>query len=117
MFLAFNVPCFSGNRTRCVKIRFDMQQLIGFDPLLFLGITNLKPEEKTIVSQKILDRIFQYLVIRITELLSEDDLRNIGDDPQELFSLAKEKITDLDKKVKVFLEDFKKEFNNNLKQV
>lgn len=93
-----------------------MQQLLGFDPLLFLGITNVNAEEKSVVSDKLLDRISQYLAIRITELLSEDDLKNI-DDPQQLFSLAKEKIPDLDKKVKLFLEDFKKEFNSNLKQV
>jgi len=30
-----------------------MTQLLGFDPLLFLGITNLKYEEKPIVSEKI----------------------------------------------------------------
>ena len=89
----------------------------GFDPLLFLGISNLKDEERHVVSQKLLDRISQYLVIRITELLSEDDLKSIDDDPQKLFSLAKQKIPDLDNKAKVFLEDFKKEFNNNLKQV
>jgi len=93
-----------------------MQQLLGFDPLLFLGITNIKDEEKNIVSQKILDRISQYLAIRIGELLSEDDLKRI-DDPNELFTLAKEKIPDLDNKVKLFIEDFKKEFNNNLKQI
>lgn len=93
-----------------------MQHFLGFDPLMFLGITNLKLEEKSIVSQKLLDRISQYLAIRITELLSEDDLKNI-DDPQQLFSLAKEKIPALNNKVKLFLEDFKKEFNNNLKQL
>ncbi len=93
-----------------------MQQLLGFDPLLFLGVKNLKDEEKEIVSKKLLDRISQYLVIRITELLSEDDLKNI-DDPQKLFSIAKEKIPDLDKKVKLFLEDFKTDFNNNLNQI
>ncbi|MEK7517610.1 MAG: hypothetical protein AAB583_03605 [Patescibacteria group bacterium] len=94
-----------------------MNQLLGFDPLLFLGITNIKDEEKSIVSQKLLDRISQYLAIRIVELLSEEDLKSIDDDPQKLFSLAKEKIPEFDNKVKVFLEDFKKEFNNNLKQV
>lgn len=93
-----------------------MQQLLGFDPLLFLGIKNLKEEEKSIVSEKLLDRISQYLAIRVAELLSEDDLKSI-DDPQQLFSLAKERIPDLDKKVKVFLEDFKKEFQSNLKQI
>ena len=94
-----------------------MKRFLGFDPLVFLGITNLKDQEKKIVSQKLLDRISQYLAIRIVELLSEEDLKSIDDDPQKLFSLAKEKIPEFDNKVKVFLEDFKKEFNNNLKQV
>lgn len=91
-----------------------MTQLLGFDPLLFLEINNLKGQEKTDVSQKLLDKISQYLVIRITELLSEDDLKQI-DDPQKLFSIAKNKIPDLDNKVKMFLEDFRKEFYKNLK--
>ena len=89
----------------------------GFDPLLFLGITNLKDKEKNIVSQKILDRISQYITIRIVELLPEEDLKSIDGDPQKLFSVAKNKIPDLDSKVKLFLEDFKKEFNNNLKYI
>ena len=93
-----------------------MKQLLGFDPLLFLGITNLKDEEKNIVSQKILDRISQYLAIRVIELLLENDVRDI-DDPEKLFSMAKAKIPDFDKKVKIFLEDFKKEFSSNLKQL
>ena len=29
-----------------------MQQFLGFDPLLFLGITNVKDEEKHVISQK-----------------------------------------------------------------
>jgi len=89
---------------------------MGFDPLLFLGITNVKSEEKNIVSQKILDRISQYIAIRIGELLSEDDLKSINGDPQRLFSLGRQKIPDFDNKIKLFLEDFKKDFNNNLKQ-
>ena len=93
-----------------------MKQLLGFDPLLFLEITKIKDEEKSIVSQKILDRISQYLAIRIIELLPESDLKDI-DDPEKLFSVAKEKVPDLGSKVKVFLEDFKNEFNNNLKQI
>lgn len=93
----------------------DMNQ--GFDPLLFLGITNLKAEEAPVVYQKLLDRISQYIAIRIVELLSEDDLKNIGDDPQKLFAVAKNKIPDLDKRVKVLLDDFKTEFSDNLKQL
>jgi hypothetical protein len=90
---------------------------MGFDSLIFLGITNLKAEEKNVVSQKLLDRISQYIVIRIVGLLSDDDLMGIDEDPQKLFSVAKEKIPDLDKKVKVFLDDFKKDFNNNRQQL
>lgn len=89
---------------------------MGFDPLLFLGITNLEDQEKNVVSQKVLDRISQYLVIRVTELLSEDELKHI-DDPQHLFSIAKQKIPDLESKVKQFLKDFKKEFNANFQQL
>ena len=101
----------------CVTILCNMKQLLGFDPLLFLGITNLKDEEKDIVSQKLLDRISQYIAIRIAEILSENDLRDAGDDPQKLFSVAKDKIPEFDEKMKLFLEDFRKEFNNNLKQI
>lgn len=90
--------------------------LQGFDPLLFLGITNVKNKEKNDVSKKLLNKISQYLVIRITELLPEDELKHI-EYPQELFSVAKNRIPDLDNKVKQFLEDFKKEFSANLQQL
>ena len=90
------------------------KSLYGFDPLLFLGITNLKDQEKKDVSQKLLDKISQYLVIRITELLPEDEFKHI-DNPQKLFFVAKDRIPDIDTKVKLFLEDFKKEFYKNLK--
>lgn len=94
-----------------------MTQLLGFAPLVFLGITNLKGKEKNIVSQKLLERISQYIVIRIIELLSEKDLENIDDDPKKLFSIAEQKIPNFDNKVKLFLEDFKKEFNANTQQL
>lgn len=86
--------------------------LQGFDPLLFLGITNLKDEEKNIVSQKILVNISNYIFVRMGELLEEDDLKNI-DNPDELFDVAKSKIPDLPSKIKLFLEDFKKDYYNN----
>lgn len=109
--------CLFVNSGRYVTILCAMKWFLSFDPLLFLGLTNLKDEERGVVSQKLLGRISQYIAIRIVELLSEEDLKNIGDDPQKLFSLAKQKIPDLENKVKLFLEDFKREFNNNLKQV
>ncbi|OGH19790.1 MAG: hypothetical protein A3D74_01450 [Candidatus Levybacteria bacterium RIFCSPHIGHO2_02_FULL_37_13] len=91
-----------------------MTQLLGFDPLSFLGITNLKAEEKNEVSQKLLDKISQYLIIRISELLSEKDVKN-ANSPEDIFIIAKVKIPNIDKKVRVFLEDFKKEFYKNVK--
>lgn len=50
-------------------ISYSYDTAFRFDPLLFLGITDLKDEEKTTVSEKILDRIFQYIAIRIVGLL------------------------------------------------
>lgn len=88
--------------------------LQGFDPLLFLGITNLQGEEKTVVSKELLDKISRYITVRIGELLSMDDLKEINGDPERLFSAAKEKIPDFDNKMKMFLNDYKTEFQNNL---
>jgi len=89
-----------------------MNSLQGFDPLLFLGITNIKPEEKDALSQKLLSNISEYIFIRIAELLEEEDLKNI-DNPDQLFSVAKSKIPNLDTKIKQFLEDFKNDYQNN----
>jgi hypothetical protein len=93
-----------------------MNALSTFDPLLFLGLTNVKPEAKKVLSEKLLDRISQYITVRTIELLPQDDLKDIHD-PDKLFSVAKEKIPDFDKKAKAFLEDFKQEFTNNFKQL
>lgn len=90
-----------------------MKQLLGFDSLLFLGISNLKGEEKVNVSKQLLNKISQYLLIRISELLSIEDLKSTND-PDKLFSLAQNKIPNFSGQVKIFLEDFKKEFNKNL---
>ena len=86
--------------------------LQGFDPLLFLGITNLKGDEKGAFSEKLIDTISQYIIVRIAELLSDDDLTTI-DNPAKLFEVARSKIPDFDAKIKLFLEDFKKEYYNN----
>lgn len=91
-----------------------MNIFLGFDPLLFLGITNVKGEEKNTVSKHLLSKISQYLLIRISELLSIDDLKSINY-PDKLFILAQSKIPNLSQQVKIFLEDFKKDFHNNLK--
>ena len=91
-----------------------MSQLLGFDPLKFLDITNLKGEEKESVSKDLLDKISQYLLIRISELLPEEDIRKVKN-PEDIFSMAKDRIPDINIKVKLFLEDFKKEFYKNLK--
>lgn len=89
-------------------------KLQGFDPLLFLGISNLKGREKTDVSQKLLDKISQYLVIRISELLPDEEIKRFNN-PEDLFIIVKNRIPDINARVKIFLEDFKTEFYKNLK--
>ena len=91
--------------------------LQGFDPLLFLGITNLQGEEKDILSQELLYKMSRYIAVRIAELLQENDIKDIAGDPEKLFSIAKDKIPDSDNMIKLFMEDFRKEFNENLKQI
>lgn len=91
-----------------------MTQLLGFDPLKFLNITNLKNEEKDAVSKNLQNKISQYILIRIAELLPKDDVGKVKN-PEDLFSLAQTKIPDLKEKMKLFLEDFKKEFYKNIK--
>lgn len=91
-----------------------MNQLLGFDPLKFLDITNLKNQEKDTVSKNLLDKISQYILIRISELLPVDDVRKTSN-PEDLFALAQAKIPDLHVKMKLFLADFKKEFAKNIR--
>lgn len=90
-----------------------MNKLLGFDPLIFLGIKKLKEEHKTILSKQLLNKIAQYILIRIVEILPTADLKEINN-PEKIFSLAKDKIPDFNSKVKLFLEDFKKEFYKNI---
>lgn len=91
----------------------NVNKLLGFDPLLFLEIKNLNGDEKTLVSKYLLNKISQYLLIRISEILPAEDTKFISE-PDELFTLAQNKISNLNDKVKIFLGDFKKEFSNNL---
>lgn len=92
-----------------------MKQFLDFDPLLFLGIKNLSGEEETLVSKHLLSKISQYLLVRISELLSIEDLKST-DETEELFALAQNKIPNLNTQIKTFLDDFKKEFYKNLKK-
>lgn len=89
-----------------------MNNLQGFDPLLFLGITDVRAEEKDALSQELLNKISEYIFIRITELLEEAVLKNV-ETPDQLFTVAKSKIPDLDAKIKLFLEDFKNDYQKN----
>ncbi len=91
-----------------------MNKLPGFDPLIYLGIKNLRGEEKTLASKHLLNKISQYLLIRISELLSIADLKSTND-PDKLFTLAQSKIPNFSNHIKAFIEDFKKDFYKNLK--
>ena len=91
-----------------------MGRLSGFDPLVFLGIKNLKGKEMQEVSNNLLNKISQYILIRISEQLPTEDVRR-AKTPERLFSLAQERIPDLSQKMKLFLTDFRTEFGNNIK--
>lgn len=88
--------------------------LQGFDPLLFLGISNLQGAEKDNVAEELLDKISRYIAVRTAELLPDEDVKNADGNADRLFSSAKEKIPDFNAKIKIFLEDYKKEYNNSL---
>jgi len=91
-----------------------MDKFLGFDPLVFLGIKDLKGKEKQEVSEKLLNKISQYLTIRTIEELDVSQLKRTKN-PEVLFSIAKSKIPNFNTKVGQYLEDFKTEFYKNLK--
>lgn len=91
--------------------------LPGFDPLVFLNINGVTLQGKDALSKDLMAEMSTYIILRISELLPQDDLTAIGEDAEKFMALAKEKIPDLNDKVKMFAEDFKKEFQNNLKQL
>ncbi|MDO8460876.1 MAG: hypothetical protein Q7S38_00365 [bacterium] len=84
----------------------------GFDPLLYLGL-RLNPKFKKDASKELLDQIAQYLVIRTIENLPDEKAKNLNN-LEELLKLAKGTIPDYSSQVKVFLDDFKKEYKQNL---
>ena len=92
-----------------------MDKFPDFDPLVYLGIKDLKGKEKKEVSKKLIDKLSQYFLIRMVEELNDVQLKGIKD-PEKLILVAKSKIPDFDAKVRQYLEDFKTEFYKNLKQ-
>lgn len=85
-----------------------MKLLLGFDPLLYLGL-KVKDEEKDDKTFQILDELSKYLVERTLELLPDSEVKQIQT-PAQLFDKAKELIPDYKEKVEEFLEDFKKKY-------
>jgi hypothetical protein len=89
-----------------------MTKTLGFDPLVFLGIKGLKNKEKTEASQKLLSKIYQYILIYLVEELDVSSIKNMN--IREVFLVARKRIPNFNEKVKKYLENFKREFNNNL---
>jgi len=50
-------------------------------------------------------------------LLPKDCMEYVNKDPQKFISMARNYIPDLDAKIKLFAEEFRKEFHNNLKKL
>lgn len=88
-------------------------QFLGFDPLTFLELTNIKIEDKEYLSRQIWNQLSEYLVIRIIELLPSDQLENI-ETPKELFSIAEKTIPNFKDKIKTCLEDWRNQFKRKL---
>lgn len=86
-----------------------MNQLNNFDPILFLDLKHIKPSDKQKISDELMIQISDYLAVRLIEILPNDKIERINSQT-ELFSLAKDEISDFDKKIKEYLEDFKVEF-------
>ena len=85
-----------------------MKSKLGFDPLLYLGLS-VEDEEKDDKAFQILDDLSKYLVEQTIELLPDDEVGQIQT-PAQLFDKAKELIPDYKEKVKEFLEEFKKSY-------
>lgn len=87
-----------------------MQPLAGFDPIIFLGIEHVSEEEKPKLNYELLEQISEYLFIRTVELLGDESLSS-AKSLEQVFAVAYKKVPDYRKRVKIFLEDFKREFN------
>lgn len=85
----------------------------SFDPLIFLEI-KVSEQHKKRLSGQLLDKLSEYLMIRIIELLPEDEVDKVNS-PEQLFTLAKRKIPDIEEKTKLFLEDFKIKYQEGKK--
>lgn len=83
----------------------------GFDPTKYLNL-HLNPDFKDVVSQKILDLLSQYFIIRILELIPDKKLSDIKT-TDNLFKVAQEEIPNYNSKIKEILEEFKKEYQKN----
>lgn len=79
-----------------------------FDLISFLNL-HLDPSLEKLATAKLLDLLSQYLIIRTLELLPQNNIEGL-EDPEKLFTLAKNTIPQYDLKVKEFLEDFKNEY-------
>lgn len=89
-----------------------MQQFNGFDPILFLNISGVKKEDNQSISDQLLVRIGDYLAVRFLEIMPEELIKNIQSTPQ-LLSSAQNYFLDFNQKIKLFLEDFKREYSLN----
>lgn len=81
----------------------------GFDPLLFLDISDVKKDEKHKLTEELLIQISNYLAIRFIEILPRESTQNIQTF-EELFLASQKNFPDFNEKIKLFLGDFKKEY-------
>lgn len=87
-----------------------MNNNLGFDPILFLGLAGLDKKSRPEVNRQLLDRISDYIATRTIEILPERYLGQVYS-IDKVFTLALEHIPGYHSKIKQFLADFKQEFS------
>ena len=86
-----------------------MKQLLNFDPLAYLDISNISEDDKINLRYSLLEKISEYIFLRSLELIPIDKATSFTSQ-SEVFSYCQKNIPAYDTKINLFLEDFKKDF-------
>ena len=82
-------------------------QANSFDPLQYLNI-QVSESDRIFLTDAIMDQVSRYVIIRTLTLLPEADYHSL----EELFDQAQQQIPNFDNLIKIFLEDFKKDYQH-----
>ena len=86
-----------------------MKQLLNFDPLAYLDISNISEDDKINLRYSLLEKISEYIFLRSLELLPGEKAKSFTSHA-EVFSYCQKNVPAYNEKIKLFLENFKEEF-------